>query len=153
MKVGRLEICMFIGEYSHSIDVKKRLAMPSKFRSDLGGRVIVTRGLDTCLFVYPSKVWEALAHKLGTMPIGESHTRSFVRLLLAGAVDVDVDSQGRILLPEYLKQYAGLDKDVIVAGLYDRLEVWDAKTWEQYKTQAEQSVSDVAEELGKLGVY
>lgn len=144
---------MFIGEYQHSIDAKKRLALPSKFRNDLGSKVVVTRGLDMCLFVYPLKVWEVLAHKLGSMPIGESQTRSFIRLMLAGAVDVDVDSQGRILLPEYLKQYAALEKEITIAGLYDRLEIWDTKQWEVYKASAENNASDVAEQLGKLGVY
>ena len=97
---------MFIGEYQHSVDPKKRLALPSKFRKELGAKVVVTRGLDKCLFVYPAKTWKDLAEKLGNLPMGESSTRSFVRLMLAGAVESEVDTQGRILLPEYLKQYA-----------------------------------------------
>ena len=144
---------MFIGEYSHSIDPKKRLAVPSKFRADLKNKVVITRGLDKCLFIYPMKVWTELAVKLGTMPVGESSTRSFVRLMLAGAVDVEVDSQGRILVPDYLKKYAGLKKDVIVAGLYNRLEIWDEKKWNEYKNKAEKNTDEIAEQLGKLGVY
>ncbi len=116
---------MFIGEYSHSIDPKKRLAVPSKFRTELKNKVVITRGLDKCLFVYPIKVWEDLAGKLGTLPVGESATRSFIRLQLAGAVDCEIDKQGRILVPDYLKEYASLKKNVVIAGLFNRLEIWD----------------------------
>lgn len=144
---------MFIGEYAHSIDAKKRLSLPSRVRSELGGRVVVTRGLDQCLFVYPVKTWETLAEKLGSMPIGEAGTRSFVRLMLAGAVDTEVDSQGRILIPDYLKEYAGLSKEVIVAGLWNRLEVWDDAKWKSYKREAEGNSEQIAEELGKMGAY
>lgn len=144
---------MFIGEYTHSIDAKKRLSLPSKVRSELGGRIVVTRGLDQCLFVYPVKTWETLAEKLGSMPIGEAGTRSFVRLMLAGAVDTEVDSQGRILIPDYLREYAGLSKDVIIAGLWNRLEVWDESKWKHYKTEAESNSERIAEELGKMGAY
>ena len=144
---------MFLGEYQHSRDPKKRLALPSKFRKELGKNVVVTRGLDKCLFVYTSKTWKELAEKLGTLPMGESTTRSFVRLMLAGAVDSDVDSQGRILLPEYLKEYAGLGRLVTVAGLFNRLEIWDEKKWKIYKTGAEKNTDEIAEQLGKLGIY
>lgn len=144
---------MFIGEYSHTIDPKKRLALPSKFRGELGSKVVVTRGLDTCLFVYPMKVWEEIAAKLGSMPVGESGTRSFTRMMLAGAADVDLDSQGRILLPEYLKADGGLKKDVTIVGLYNRLEIWDTAKWNKYKSLAEKNTGKIAEELGKLGVY
>ncbi len=144
---------MFIGEYNHSVDAKKRLALPSKFRKDLGKNIVVTRGLDKCLFVYPMKTWKDLAQKLGTMPIGEAGTRSFVRLMLAGATDVNSDSQGRILLPEYLKEYADIKKDVVVAGLFNRLEIWDENKWSVYKENAEKNTDEIAENLGKLGVY
>ena len=144
---------MFIGEYSHSIDPKKRLALPSKFRKELGKQVVITRGLDKCLFVYPLKTWKELAEKLGTLPMGESATRSFVRLMLAGAVDSDVDSQGRVLLPEYLKEYATLDRSVTIAGLFNRLEIWDEKKWSDYRSKAEENTDEVAEQLGKLGIY
>ena len=144
---------MFIGEYSHSIDPKKRLALPSKFRGELGNRVVVTRGLDRCLFVYPMKVWEEIASKLGNLPVGESGTRSFIRLMLSGAVDTELDSQGRVLLPEYLKNDAGLKKEVIIVGIYNRLEIWDEDAWKKYKQNAEKNTGKIAEELGKLGVY
>lgn len=144
---------MFIGEYSHSIDPKRRLAMPSKFRGELGSRVVVTRGLDRSLFVYPMKVWEALAEKLGTMPVGEAATRSFVRLQLAGAADVELDSQGRVLIPDYLVEYAGLGKGTVIVGLFNRLEIWSEEKWKSYKKEAEKNTGEIAEELGKLGVY
>lgn len=144
---------MFIGEYNHSVDAKKRMALPKKFRKALGKTVVITRGLDKCLFVYPMKTWEELAQKLGTMPIGEAQTRSFVRLMLAGATDTTMDAQGRVLVPEYLKDYADIDRDVVVAGLYNRLEVWNEKKWGTYKKNAEKNTDTIAEELGKLGIY
>jgi len=144
---------MFIGEYQHTIDPKKRMAMPSKCRVELGKKVVITRGMDKCLFVYPMKTWEKLAEKLGNMPVGESGTRSFVRLMLAGATDVEVDKQGRVLIPDYLMDYAGLKKEVTVAGLFDRLEIWDKEKWSKYKLKAEKDSDDIAEQLGKLGVY
>jgi len=143
---------MFIGEYQHAIDPKKRLALPSKFRKDLGTTVVVTRGLDHCLFVYPHRTWQELAEKLGKMPVGEATTRSFVRLMLAGATDVVLDQQGRVLLPEYLKVYAGLRREVTIAGLYNRLEVWDKSSWEEYRKNSEDSSNDLAEKLGELGI-
>lgn len=147
------KIGMFIGEYQHSIDPKKRLAVPSKFRGDLKNKVVVTKGLDKCLIIYPMKVWQELAEKLGTLPTGESATRSFVRSMLAGAVDCEIDKQGRILIPDFLKSYASLGKNVIIAGVYNRLEIWDEKKWEGYKKNAEKNSDEVAEQLGKLGVY
>ncbi|MFC1645364.1 division/cell wall cluster transcriptional repressor MraZ [Patescibacteria group bacterium] len=144
---------MFIGEYQHSIDSKRRMAMPSKFRGELGEKVVVTRGLDKCLFVYPMKNWEELAEKLGNLPMGEASTRSFVRLMLSGAVDTEIDKQGRILIPDYLKDYAGLDKNVIVAGLFNRLEIWSDDSWDKYKKKAEENNDEIAEQLGKLGIY
>lgn len=144
---------MFIGEYTHSIDAKKRLALPSKVRGELGDRVVMTRGLDQCLFVYPVKTWESIAEKLGSLPVGESGTRSFVRMLLSGAADVEVDSQGRVLIPEYLKAYASLAKNVVVAGLWNRLEIWDETRWRAYQRGAEGNTETIAEELGKLGMF
>ena len=144
---------MFIGEYQHSIDLKKRLAVPSKFRSELKNKFVITRGLDKCLFVYTLKVWQELAEKLGMLPVGEASTRSFIRLMLAGAVDVDLDKQGRILIPDYLKEYAGLDRNVVIAGIYNRLEIWDEAKWQEYKSLAEKNSDEIAEQLGKLGVY
>ena len=143
---------MFIGEYQHSVDSKGRVAIPAKFRASLKKGAVVTRGLDNCLFLYPKKDWEELATKLASLPISQKAARAFTRLMLAGAMDVDIDKQGRINLPDYLKKYAKVKKNAIVAGLYNRLEIWDSKEWSKYKEGAEKDSSDIAEHLGSLGV-
>lgn len=143
---------MFIGEYHHNIDVKGRLALPSKFRGALQKGAVVTKGLDNCLFVYTKEEWKKLADKLAVLPISKANSRAFSRLMLAGAMDVDIDKQGRIVLPDYLRQYAGLAKKTIVAGLYNRMEIWDEDAWEKYKSSTEKSSGDIAEQLGELGV-
>ncbi len=143
---------MFIGEYKHTIDEKGRLAIPVKCRGDLARGAVVTRGLDASLFLYPKEEWDKLAAKLASLPLGQSNSRAFARLMLAGAMDVELDAQGRVVLPEYLRVYAGITKAVTVAGLYDRLELWDSERWEAYKTMTEKEVGDIAEKLGELGV-
>lgn len=143
---------MFIGEYKHNLDNKGRLAVPAKFRLLLKKGAVVTRGLDNCLFLYPKEQWEKIATKLANLPISQSKARAFSRLMLAGAMALDFDSQGRITLPGYLRKFAGLNKKTIIAGLYDRLEIWDEGTWNQYKTGAEKESSEIAEALGELGV-
>jgi len=143
---------MFIGEYSHTIDNKRRLAIPSKFRRDLGKKAVITRGLDSCLFVFPAKEWESLAQKLGNLPLGQSDARGFMRLILAGAMDVSLDGLGRILVPDYLRKYASLKKQVTVTGVFNRLEVWDEALWKKYKGRSEKEVGNMAERLGELGV-
>lgn len=143
---------MFLGEYIHNIDQKKRLAIPAKFRNEAGHSVVVTRGLDNCLFVFPQKEWIKLADKLGALPLGQSDARGFSRLMLAGAMEASVDRLGRILIPDYLKNYAGLNKQVVVAGVYGRIEIWDQKAWDIYKKKTEKAAGDMAERLGELGV-
>lgn len=143
---------MFIGEYSHNVDDKGRLAIPVKFRSDLSKGAVVTRGLDNCLFLYTKVEWAKLAEKLATLPISQANSRAFARLMLAGAMDVEVDKQGRIILPEYLRQFAGLKKEVVLAGLYNRLEIWDSATWSTYKSQTESQSGSIAERMAELGV-
>ena len=143
---------MFIGEYNHNLDSKGRLAVPAKFRALLKGGAVVTRGLDNCLFLYPEKQWNVLAKKLSQLPISQSRARAFSRLMLAGAMDVDFDNQGRITLPEYLRRFAGLKKKIIIAGLYDRLEIWDEVIWHKYKMGTEKESGEIAEALGELGV-
>lgn len=143
---------MFIGEYQHSIDEKGRLAVPIKFRAELAKGAVVTRGLDNCLFLYTQKDWEQLADKLAKLPISKANTRAFARLMLAGAMDCEIDKQGRVMLPDYLRKYAGVRKNVVVAGLYNRLEIWDAAAWEKYKVGTEKRGGDIAEALGELGV-
>lgn len=143
---------MFIGEYSHNLDDKGRLAVPVKFRRDLSKGAVVTRGLDNCLFLYTKTEWAKLAEKLAALPISQSNSRAFARLMLAGAMDVEVDKQGRMVLPEYLRQFAGLGKEVIIAGLYNRLEIWDSAKWSTYKGQTEAESGTIAERMAELGV-
>lgn len=145
-------INMFIGEYTHNMDDKGRLAIPVKFRRDLSKGAVVTRGLDNCLFLYTKTEWEKLAEKLATLPISQSNSRAFSRLMLAGAMDVEVDKQGRVVLPEYLREFAGLKKNVVLAGLYNRAEIWDEEKWKAYKNQTEANSNEIAEKMGELGV-
>lgn len=143
---------MFIGEYFHTLDTKRRLAIPAKFRKDLGKKAVLTRGLDNCLYLYPLIEWKKLAEKLSRLPITRSDSRAFSRLMLAGAMDVDLDQLGRILVPDYLKSYANLGKKAVVAGLYNRIEIWDERKWQSYKNQTSQQVEKIAEKMNELGI-
>jgi MraZ protein len=143
---------MFIGEYAHNLDEKGRLAIPAKFRSELKKGAVVTRGLDNCLFLYTQKEWQLLADKLATLPISQSKSRAFARLMLAGAMDVTLDKQGRIILPEYLRKFASMKKKIIIAGLYNRLEIWDEQVWDRYKKYTEKDSAKIAENLEGLGI-
>ncbi|EKD79459.1 MAG: hypothetical protein ACD_41C00064G0004 [uncultured bacterium] len=143
---------MFIGEYQHNLDEKGRLALPVKFREAFARGAVVTRGLDHCLFVYSGEEWSKLADKLATLPIAQANTRAFARLMLAGAMDCSLDKQGRVVLPEYLRDYAGITKAVVVAGLYNRLEIWEEAAWKKYKATTEKESNSIAEALGQLGV-
>ena len=143
---------MLLGEYRHNLDTKGRVAIPAKFREKLAAGAIITRGLDNCLFVFGPKEWETLAAKLTALPLSQSNSRAFVRLMLSGAADVEFDAQGRILIPDYLRKYAGLDKKVVITGLYSRLEIWGEEQWEKYKQKTESSSEEIAEQLGELGI-
>lgn len=143
---------MFLGEYLYSIDDKKRLAVPVKFRASLGKKAVITRGLDNCLFLYPMKDWNVLAEKLSKLPLSQFDARGFARIMLAGAMEVSIDGLGRILVPDYLKKYAGLSKKVVVAGLYNRIEIWDEAKWTVYKEKTEKEAGDIAERLKELGI-
>lgn len=143
---------MFLGEYTYSIDDKKRLAIPAKFRQALNKKAIITRGLDNCLFLYPAGEWEKLAKKLSQLPLSQADARGFARIMLAGAMEVSLDRLGRILIPDYLKKYASLQKKVVIAGLYNRVEIWDEKNWILYKQKIEKEAGDIAERLKELGI-
>lgn len=143
---------MFLGEYTYSIDEKKRLAIPPKFRQSLGQKAVVTRGLDSCLFLYAIKEWEILANKLSKLPLAQADARGFARLMLAGAMEADFDKLGRILVPDYLKEYASLQKKIVVTGMYNRIEIWDEQKWGIYKTHIEKEIGDMAERLKELGI-
>ncbi len=143
---------MLLGEYQHNLDSKGRVAVPAKFKEKLAAGAIITRGLDNCLFVFASKEWDVLAQKLVALPLAQANSRAFVRLMLAGAMDATLDNQGRILIPDYLRKYADLKKQVIIAGLYNRVEVWDAEKWSEYKKKTEGASEEIAEKLGELGI-
>lgn len=143
---------MFIGEYQHTIDEKGRVALPVKFRAKMADGAVVTKGLDDCLAVYTISEWETLAEKLSTLPLTQAASRAFARLMLAGAVQVNIDKQGRVNIPAYLREYAGISGQVVVAGLYSRVEIWSQKRWQEYKLKTEKDSNAIAEELGNLGV-
>ena len=143
---------MFIGEYTISMDAKGRIAVPAKFRSLLNQAAVVTRGLDQSLFLYTRTQWEVIAGKLASMPMSKANSRAFARLMLAGAFDVELDRQGRMMVPEYLRKFANLSKKVVVAGLYDRIEIWDEQGWLDYKKATEKESNAIAEGLGELGI-
>lgn len=143
---------MFIGEYLYTIDQKKRVAIPSKFRKELGKKAIITRGLDDCLVIYPVGEWQKLTKKLENLPNGQIDARGFARIMLSGAVDVELDKLGRILIPDYLKDYSKLKKKVVIAGVFNRIEIWDETKWQEYKKKTEMAVGDIAERLKELGV-
>jgi MraZ protein len=143
---------MFIGEYTYKIDSKKRLAIPSKFREPLKKKAVITRGLDRCLFLYSMEEWQKIAQKISELPFGQHDNRGFSRVMLSGAMEVEFDSLGRILIPDYLKKYAALKKDTVVAGLYNRIEIWEKKRWESYKDKTEEELGNIAERLKDFGV-
>ena len=144
---------MFIGEYIHGIDDKKRLSVPAKFRKELGKKGVITLGLNKCLSLYPIKEWNAFAEKLSKLSMGKSEDRGFSRTMLSGAFEVEIDSIGRILIPDALKSYAGLSDKVVLTGAYDRVEVWDEATWKTYKAQMVSEADRMAEQLGERGVF
>jgi len=143
---------MLIGEYIHTLDDKRRVSLPAKFRKEVGKRIVLTHGLDNCLFIYPMKQWEKISEKLGDLSMGQADTRGFNRFMLAGAVDTDVDSMGRILIPDFLKDFAHLKGKVALLGVHDRIEIWNDKAWNQYKGRIEKQADGLAEELGEIGV-
>lgn len=143
---------MLIGEYTHSIDTKKRLSLPSKWRKELGMKLVITRGLDNCLFIYPLQQWRHITDKVGQLPLGQADTRGFNRFFLSGAVEVEVDSAGRVLVPDFLKEFAQLKNKVVLAGIHDRVEIWDEKRWAAYKRTIERNADTLAEKLGEVGV-
>ncbi|OGZ71342.1 MAG: cell division/cell wall cluster transcriptional repressor MraZ [Candidatus Staskawiczbacteria bacterium RIFCSPLOWO2_01_FULL_33_9] len=143
---------MLIGQYEHTIDSKKRLALPAKFRGELGDKVIITRWMEGCLTVYTEKDWKIVSDKIVNLTMTQTEARSFSRMMLAGAMEVSLDKLGRILVPDYLKEYADLKKNVVICGLSNRLEIWDSVKWENYKKKAEKGVDEVVAKLGGLGI-
>ena len=143
---------MLLGEYIHILDTKKRISLPVRFRKEVGKKVVVTRGLDNCLFVYSLKNWEKISEKLQGLSMGQADQRGFNRFMLSGAVEVDLDSVGRILIPDFLKDFAGLKGKAILLGVNDRIEIWNETSWNIYKKRIERQADKMAEKLGDIGV-
>ena len=139
-----------MGEYNHTIDAKGRLIIPSKFRDKLGDEFVVTKGLDGCLFVYDNKEWSAFEEKLKSLPLTNKDARQFVRFFLAGATLAEVDKQGRILVPGNLREFAGLEKEVVLVGVASRVEIWSKARWED--TASYDDVEEIAEHMAELGL-
>ncbi|MDD4569029.1 MAG: division/cell wall cluster transcriptional repressor MraZ [Tepidanaerobacteraceae bacterium] len=142
---------MFMGQFQHSLDKKGRLIIPAKFREMLGQSFVLTKGLDACLFVYPKDEWAVLEQKLKTLPFTQKDARAFIRFFFAGAVETEMDKQGRILIPPQLREHARIDKDVVVIGVSNRAEIWSQEQWQSYSTEAAVSYEDIAEKLD-LGI-
>ncbi|NRD78775.1 division/cell wall cluster transcriptional repressor MraZ [Bacillus sp. BRMEA1] len=138
---------MFMGEYHHSIDNKGRVIVPSKFRDDLGEMFIITRGLDQCLFGYPMSEWKQLEEKLKGLPLTKKDARAFTRFFFSGATESELDKQGRINIPAPLLQYAKLDKECVILGVSNRIEIWSKQIWEDYFSQSEESFAEIAENM------
>ncbi|HLR74635.1 MAG TPA: division/cell wall cluster transcriptional repressor MraZ [Virgibacillus sp.] len=138
---------MFMGEFQHNIDSKGRIIVPAKFREELGETFVVTRGLDKCLFVYPMDEWKALEEKLKKLPLTKKDARAFTRFFFSGAVECEVDKQGRINIPSPLRTYASLEKECVIIGVSNRIECWSRSVWEEYFAQSEESFSEIAENL------
>ncbi len=138
---------MFTGEYQHTLDGKGRVIIPSKLRDGLGDRFVITRGLDQCLFVYPNSEWVRLEQKLKQLPFTKSDSRAFTRLFFSGAMEVEADKQGRILIPNNLREYAGIEKEVMFIGVSNRVEVWSEDSWKGYFDQANENYEELAEKL------
>lgn len=143
---------MFLGEYNHSIDAKGRLIVPAKFREELGDNFIVTKGLDGCLYIYPNDEWKEFEDNLSKLPMGKSDTRKIVRFFLSAATQVELDKQGRILIPGNHREFAGLFKDVVLAGVGKKIEIWSREKWEETATFDYEEMDDVAERMADLGI-
>ncbi len=143
---------MLIGEYKHTLDSKKRLSLPAKFRKQLGKKIVLTRGLDNCIFIFTLADWKEMAGKLGGLSMGQAGSRGFNRFMLSGAVEVDVDQAGRVLIPDFLKDFASLKNKVVFAGVHNRVEIWNEKDWNEYKKRIEKEADVLAEKLGDIGM-
>ena len=144
-------IVMLMGKYNHTIDVKGRLIIPSKFRDDMGEQFVITRGLDGCLFAYDMEEWKKFEEKLKTLPIGQKDVRTYYRFFLGEAALVEFDKQGRILVPANLRDYASLDKNVVVVGVLGRMEIWSKEKWDLEDAESG-NIEEISENLAELGL-
>jgi len=143
---------VLIGEYEHSLDVKGRLIMPSKLREDMGEKFIITKGLDGCLFGFSQNEWSNFEEKLKTLPLTNKNARDFVRFFLSGAIECEMDKQGRFLIAGNLREYANMEKDVVIIGVGTRLEIWDREKWKNYNSDENISADEIAENMTMLGI-
>jgi len=143
---------MLIGEHIHTLDDKKRLSLPSKFRKELGKEVVITHGLDHCLFIYSKSEWKQFSKRLSDLSMGQKDSRSFTRFILGSAVESGVDKAGRILVPDFLKDFAKLGAKVVLVGIGSRVELWSEKEWKIYKKQIQKDADMLAEKLGDIGM-
>lgn len=143
---------MFLGEFQHTLDGKGRLILPSKFRDALADGLVITKGMEGCLFIFPKSEWPQLEDKVRSLPLTKKDARKFSRFFFAGATEEALSKQGRVLIPENLRKYAGLGKDIVVIGVSNRLEIWDKERWAAYSKEAGESYENVAEELTDLGI-
>ncbi len=150
--VGQRGVRMFIGEYQHSIDTKGRIIIPSKFREDLGEGFVLTKGLDQCLFIYSYKEWKVFENKLSTLPLTSKDARAFIRFFFAGATECEFDKQGRIIIPANLREYGDINKEAVVIGVSNRLEIWSKDRWLDYNQDENLSYDAIAEKMSFLGI-
>lgn len=142
---------MFIGEYHHSLDSKNRMIVPSKLREGLNGKFIITKGLDGCLYAYPIEEWEILEKKMKSLPLTNKDSRAFVRFFFSGACEVELDKQGRGLIPQNLKEYAGIEKEIVSIGVLSRVEIWSREKWQEYNN-SDVDFESIAEKMSDLGI-
>ncbi len=143
---------MLLGEFKHNLDSKNRLTIPAKLRMELGEKPVLTRGLDGCLFIYPNRDWQLFMEKMNNLPLGQKRARDFKRFMLSGASDIEIDEMGRVLIADSLKKYAQLQKEVVVVGVGDRVEIWAESIWDKYITESEKMSGDIAEGLDQFGI-
>ncbi len=143
---------MFLGEYQHSLDVKARVIVPAKFREELGSKFVATKGLDHCIFLYPLDEWIVIENKLRSLPFTRADVRSFARFFFSGASELEIDKQGRIVLPQNLREYANVEKELVIIGVGARVEIWSNETWASYNQATESSYGAFAESLVDLGL-
>ena len=143
---------LFIGEYRHSLDVKGRIIVPAKFRDGLGDKFVLTKGLDGCLFAYSKEEWANFEEKIKSLPLTNKDARAFVRIFFAGAVECEIDKQGRTLIPPMLREYAGLSKDIVIIGVSNRVEIWSQDKWDSYSEAEDLEADELAEKMAMLGI-
>lgn len=143
---------MFLGEYQHSLDSKGRITIPAKFRDELGEKFVATKGLDNCVFLYPLEEWKLIEAKIHSLPFTRADVRSFARFFFSGASELEFDKQGRTILSINLREYAAIDRELVIIGVGSRVEIWSVEKWAQYTQNAESSYEEIAESLVDLGI-